>query len=466
MTRAVASAGRRIAVVLGMWGLATGCVYYNGVYNAQAAAKQGDRRLRENQEAEAQARFLESAERAESVLVRFPTSKWRTRALYLAGRGHALSGDCERGRERILELLDRTDVTPIERDRARVALGACDVRSNAMATARLRLDSLIDSRDSEVAREARLWAARAALTMGDLDAVTGYLGASSGEILPWELISASTTARDFARSESLLVLRARRGDYRDEALRSVREMAAAGRVDGARRVVLAYDAARVREPLRAQLHYTLGDQLLRVDRDSLAAWHLGTARELAGRDTLVVREAVARTAWLALRRAQTLEESDAILAQLDSGVMRTAFARRVADQWLLVRMLAGKADGTGAGQFLAAEVLRDSLQAPALAQAVFVDLARRSASSPLAPAALYAATLLPSPLTADSADRWRRRVTTEYAASAVAARLRGDDPSGLPDFVTAPEMLRFSWSEVTRQWADSVRRLRTARGGS
>jgi hypothetical protein len=132
----------------------------------------------------------------------------------------------------------------------------------------------------------------------------------------------------------------------------------------------------------------------------------------------------------------------------------------------LVRMLANKTDGTGAGQFLAAEVLRDSLQAPALAQAVFVDLARRRAASPLAPAALYAATLLPSPLTADSAERWRRRVTTEYAASAVAARLRGDDPTGLPDFVTAPEMLRFSWSEVTRQWADSVRRLRAARTGA
>lgn len=466
MTPAVAAAGRRMATVLGTWVLASGCVYYNGVYNAQAAAKQGDRRLRENQEAEAQSRFLESAERAESVLVRFPTSKWRTRALYLAGRGHALSGDCERGRERILELLDRADVTPSERDRARVALGACDVRSNAMATARLRLDSLIGSSDRAVAREARLWAARAALTMGDLDAVTGYLGASSSEILPWELISASTTARDFARGESLLVLRARRGDFRDEAVRSVREMTAAGRVEEARRVVLAYDAARVREPLRAQLHYAVGDQLLRADRDSLAAWHLGMARELAGRDTLVVREAAARRAWLAIRRARTLEESEATLAQLDSAVMRTTLARRLADQWLLVRMLAGKADGTGAGLFLAAEVVRDSLQAPALAQAVFVELARRHASSLLAPAALYAATLLPSPITADSADRWRRRVTTEYAASAVAARLRGDDPSALPDFVSAPEMLRFSWSEVTRQWADSLRRLRAARGGA
>ncbi|MBL0940830.1 MAG: hypothetical protein IBJ03_18190 [Gemmatimonadaceae bacterium] len=458
-----ADAGRamqRLVLMTCTWALSAGCVYYNGVYNAQAAAKQGNARLKRNQDADAQSRFLESAERAETVLVRHPNSKWQTRALYLAGRGHALSGDCEKGRLRITEFLGRADAPRDDRDRARVALAACDVRENAMTPARVRLDSLIDVPNGDVAREARRWAARAALTVGDLDAVGTYLGSSSTDVLPWELINASMTARDFTRTESLLVLRAQRGDYRDEVVRAVRDMSNDGRFTSAERVVKSYDLARVREPARAAMHYALGDQLLRAERDSLAAIHLQSARELATRDTIISREAVARAAFIALRRARSLDEADSILSRLDSGVMRVAYTRRLTEQMLLVRLLSSRSDATGAGAYLAAEVARDSLRAPALAQGMFVQFARAQTGSPLAPSAWYAATLLPSPLTADSLERWRRRITTEYSASAVAAWLQGEDPAMRPDFVTTPELLKFNWTETTRIWADSVRKLR------
>jgi hypothetical protein len=456
-------AARRVLACAGAWLTGTGCVYYNGVYNAQSAAKAGDARLRRDQDDEAMAQFQLSAERAESVLARFPTSSWRTRALYLAGRGAALSGNCDRGTPRLLEFLSGGGVDAADRDRARVALAACDFRLSNVVVARRRLDSLVSAPDAETARQARLWAARAALAQGDLDAVPGYLGRMETGVLPWELINASLGARDYARVESLLVVRATRGDFRDDAVRAVRDLASAGSFEAAERVVRAYDAIRVRDLSRGALHYALGDQWVRAGGDSLAAVHLSAARELGARDTVISRESAARLAYVQVRRAASLPEADAVLARLDSAVARTPYARRFGEQYLLVRLLATQADPTGAALYLAGEVARDSLRAPLLATGLFTRLAREQGASPLAPHAWYAASLLRP----DSAETWRRRVLAEFSASAVAARLRGEDPASLPDYVTTPELLKFTWTDAVRLWADSVRKLRAlSRAGS
>lgn len=440
----------------GAWLTGTGCVYYNGVYNAQSAAKAGDARLRRDQDEQAIAQFQLSAERAESVLARFPTSNWRTRALYLAGRGASLSGNCEKGTPRLLDFLSSGGTGVADRDRARVALAVCDVRLSRVAEARRRLDSLVAAPDAETARQARLWAARAALAQGDLDAVSGYLGRLEAGVLPWEFINASLAARDYTRVESLLVVRARRGDFRDDAVRAVRDMAGAGSVAGAERVVQAYDAIRVRDVARGALHYALGDHWVRAGDDSLALVHLNAARELGARDSVVARESAARLAYVALRRTTTVPEADGVLARVDSVVARTPYARRFGEQFLLVRLLATQADPTGAALYLAGEVARDSLRAPLLATGLFTRLAREQSASPLAPHAWYAASLLRP----DSAELWRRRVLAEFGFSAVAARLRGEDPATLPDYVATPELLRFTWTDAVRLWADSVRKLR------
>ena len=77
-------------------------------------------------------------------------------------------------------------------------------------------------------------------------------------------------------------------------------------------------------------------------------------------------------------------------------------------------------------------------------------------ASPLVPNAYYAASLLAP----DSAPSWVSRVRSEFPNSSVAAFLRGEDPASKPDFVSTPELLRFSWGEAAREWADSVRKLR------
>jgi hypothetical protein len=447
---------RTIALITTAWGVMSGCVYYNGVYNAQTNAKRADARLRRDAEDEARLQFQLSAMQAESVLVRYPTSKWRTRALYLHGRGAALGGDCDKGLPSLVEFLAREGTDAQDRERARLALASCEVRTDKANAARARLDSLVGSRDRETARQARLWAARAALAQGDRDAVTGYLGTLDAGALPWELLGASLGARELVRVESLLVLRAARGDYRDDAARAVRELAADGRFAGAERVVRGYDARGIRDLNRGSLHFALGEQYLRAGLDSAARVHLADARTLAGKDTLVGRESAARLAYADLLAVYSLRDADSIFARVDTTVWRTVYARRLREQMLLVRMLASRTDASGASAFLAAEVARDSLRAARLAQGLFVALARTQSDAPLAPHAWYAASLL----LPDSAESWRRRIVSQYGFSSVAARLQGEDPASRPDFITTPELLKFTWTEAVRAWSDSLRKLR------
>ncbi len=449
-------AAQRLTMALASWLLGSGCVYYNGIYNAQAEARIADARLRRDDEGEATTHFQRSAVIAETVLVRHPKSQWRNRAVYIAARSGAMAAQCERAMPRLRTLLTGTALSAGERDRARLALASCEVRAGRSNDARPRLDSLFRSADRELARQARLWAARAALSMGDRDAVPAYLGGIDAGVLQWELISASMSAREYARVESLLVQRARLGDYREDVTRALREILADGRLDAAERIVAQYDAARVRDDGRARMHFALGDMYARGGRDSLARGHLYAARTLSQRDTVTGHEAHARLALLDLPRVASVRELDTLMARQDSVVWRTAYARQVADRLLLFRVLEGHRDAESAAVYLAAEIARDSLRAPRLARALFLRVARESPASPLVPHAWYAAALLEP----DSAAAWERRVLEEHSRSAVAARLRGDDPTDRPDFVSAPELLRLQWTDAVRIWSDSLRKLR------
>jgi|GEM_PF-2107625 len=466
--RTLNSAPRRLRPLLALLVVAcmlmpTGCVYYNGIYNAKEAARDGDALLRPEAVADAGRPFQLSAERAESVLVRYPKSAWRTRALYLAGRGQAYSAQCDRAIPTLNEFLSQAGSAVGDRDRARVALASCELRGSRLASARARLDSLVDAPDADVARQARIWAARAALAAGDRDAVPQYLRTLDASALQWELIGSSLSAAEYARAESLLTIQAARGAYRDDATRVLRNLWLAGRVDAVEGIVRRYDQSRVRDDHRATMHYALGELNIRAGRDSIARRHLQTATTFAGRDTVVAHEAAARLSLLPLSVLRSTREVDSVISRQEPSTRATTYSRRVQDQLLLVTLLEGRSDPTGASLYLAAEVARDSLRAPKVAEAMFLRIAREQSTSSLTPRALHAASLLDP----DSAQRWLGQVTSAYAASSVAAYLRGDDPATASDFVTTPELLKLRWTEGQRAWTDSLRKLRVpARGGA
>jgi hypothetical protein len=252
------------------------------------------------------------------------------------------------------------------------------------------------------------------------------------------------------------VARAERADYRDDVTRALRELWSAGHFEAVESIVRAYDAARIRDASRASMHFVVGDLHLRSRNDSLARQHLFVARSLAGRDTVLERESAARIGYLSMLRVSSIAEIDTIVARQDSTVRRAQFARRVGEQVLLVKLLTAQEEPTGASTFLAAEVSRDSLHIIALARELFLKVVRDTPGSPLVPQALYAAGILEP----DSAAAWNQRIRSDYAQSAVALWLNGNDPATRPDFALAPELLQVRWNETLRVWSDSVRKLR------
>jgi hypothetical protein len=439
----------------------SGCVYFNGIYNAKEAAGRGDARLRRGDEAGAATFFAASVASAESVLVRHPKSKYRPRALYLAGRGAALAGFCDAGVARIEEFLSLpvTDRDSTEFHRARLARGVCLLRNGKLDTARIHLDSLIDLRDRETSYQARLWASRAALAARDGAAAERYLAGMNIGTMSWELLNASVASRDFVRVESILVQRAAQADYRDDVIGAIRELLNAGQYQTVEKVVSRFDAARVRDNGRAAMHYLVGDHFLREGIDTIAQHrHLTAAQQLAGRDTTTQHEAAARLSLLGLRRFQSMRELDSAFTSQDSATSRTSYSRRLREQALFIRLLSTKLDTSGALLFIAAEAARDSLRASAIARELFLRIPREYPQSSLVASAWYAAaTLLP-----DSAATWKQRILLEHASSHVAAWIRGEDPARLPDFESTQRLLRTAWIDAARAYADTVRKLRAA----
>lgn len=435
------------------------CAYYNGLYNAREAEHRADALARAGRDAEAGALYATAAEKAETVLVRYPKSRWRTDALYLAGRGSALGGRCEQGLRRIEEFLaappsksERRDRS--RRDRARLSAGICLTSQDRAAEALATLEPLARTATPSIRHDAALWAARAATRLGDHDRAARFLAALGPGEAQWELVSASLRAGAYARAESLLALRASAGDLPDAASEAVRALWTAGRRDGAVSLVDRFGDSRAPAGARARLHLELGELALADDRAEVARRHLGAARRLTS-DTLVERRAEALLTGLAVADAESMDGVARALSRPGAG-RGTAEHQRLDDLATLVRLLSIRADPTGASLFLAGEVARDSLRAPAVARWLFARLPEAIPDSPLAPKALLAA----AALWRDSADAFRGRVVEKYRATPYARIAAGD---GVGEPVTADDdLLRATWAAAVTAWSDSLRRARPA----
>ena len=436
--------------------LATGgCAYFNGIYNARSAERAADRAARAGQEAAAASAYALVAATAETVLVRHGRSKWRTEALYLAGRGLAFSGQCDPAMERLNEYLGLNGVPPRKRDRATVAMGRCLVHRAKHAEARALLDPLTSSADRDVAAAASLWAARAAMGLGLNEHAVAYLATADASSAQWEVIRASLRSMEYARAESLLAGRAQRSDYRDELVPAITELWRAGRDSGVQRIVSQYGKGRIASRTKASLHITLAQLMMESRRDSLARRTLIAARRFST-DTLLDRQAGALLALLSLRDVEEVADAEAIVKRARSespGSLVTALEAHLQ----LVDFLLKTTDYTGASQFLAAEVARDSLRAPRLAHTLFTRLVSTMNSSPMAPKALLAA----AAVVPESTAVYRARVLEEYPESAFAYVLRGDDPSHLKAYERTDILLSRAWTAAV----DSMRLRRQAGAG-
>jgi hypothetical protein len=154
---------------------------------------------------------------------------------------------------------------------------------------------------------------------------------------------------------------------------------------------------------------------------------------------------------IALRDLPTFDEIDRVARREALGDGRSAFAV------LLARVLSTEDSATGAGRFLAAEVLRDSLFARRAARALFTSL---PTGSPLAAKGWLAA----AAMTPDSAPGWVAVVRTRWPNSPYLAALDGK-PSTDTLAVAADTLLRAAWERAIVVYTDSVA-ARRARGAA
>jgi tetratricopeptide (TPR) repeat protein len=407
--------------------LLSGCVYYNGMYNANRLARSARKAEREGRTFEANNLWGQVATKAESVVVRHPTSKYAEEAGVLRGVALSRLGQCEQA----MGPLSRVAVSAMRADLyedALLATGRCQQTLGNLAAADAAFSQLLQSKNSHRRREAHLQHAKVLRQAGRYDEALRVLGdyrespAATERLLA--LAGAGRLPEALALSDSLLARgdTARRWDSVVVALGRYNPAAASDLVDRIRRLPNRNREAQSRLLLEDGIRLSRSDtaRAARRFREAIAVGGTGQAAGLASLE--LVR--------LDLRRARRPDELAPIVdslkgvaARLDMGsdemtrVGETAAGIR--------RSVASVLPGTPQGDlrlFLAAEVARDSLGAPRLAEAVFRRVLQDWPASPYAPKVVLAVQQLNSAW-GDSA---RMILEERYRDSPYLAMIRGD----------------------------------------
>jgi hypothetical protein len=383
-----------------------GCVYYNGMYNANRLARSARKAEREGRTFDANSLWGQVATKAESVLVRHPTSKYAAQAGLLRGVALARLGQCEHA----LEPLSRINVVTSNADLVEdglLAAGRCHVALGNLAAGEAAFSQLLNSKNGDRRREARLQFARLLRQSGRYrEALDILAGLPDPRVQPERVLAlagANRVPEALALTDSLIA----RGDTTKQwdslvVILAEQNPAAASAVvekiyrlphrradlqarmlveDGLRMVPV--DTARARR----QLHQAIeaGGKGESAARASLALVRM----ELTGADDPAELQPVIDTLRGLAKRFQMNEE----IGRLEGTVTDVHRAA--------TRVLPGSLQGD-LRVFLAAEAARDVLEAPHLAEALFRRIPDQWPSSPYAPKAILAAQQL-NPAWVDSA---------------------------------------------------------------
>ncbi|MEO8090739.1 MAG: hypothetical protein ABI703_10620 [Gemmatimonadales bacterium] len=404
-----------------------GCVYYNGMYNANRLANSARKAERDGRPAEASNLWGQVATKAESVVVRHPRSKYAEEAAILRGLALARMGQCESALGPLGRLAVASVGTDLTED-ALLATGRCQASMGNISAADAAFASVTDSRDPWRRREARFLRAQTLRHSGRYqEALTVLEEVREPRAVPERLLSLAGSGRvpeAMALADSLVA----RGDTTepwDSVLVSLGQQdpsSGSSLVDRLRRL-----PNRPAET-RARWLFDDGVRLIGTDtararsrfRDAVAISGSGDA---AGRATLELLR-------LDLRGVRHPQALSPLIQSLGANAARH---QSVASEMIrlgnsatgVLTATASVTPGSPQGElrlFLAAETARDTLVAPRLADALFQRILREWPESPYAPKAALAAQRL-NPEWADSA---RALLEARYLESPYLAMLRGD----------------------------------------
>jgi hypothetical protein len=418
------------------------CAYYNGLYNARGLVRRAESATRDGRDTAAIAAWREAAAKADTVIARYPRSRWTDDALLLSGMASALAGDCAHGLERLAQWQSHPAADTRSHARATIARGACLVRLGDHARALDSLAPLASQSDETLARLAATWAARAALATGRGDSSATFAHAARSDVLDAELAAAALASNRPALAVRLL--RQRATEWRSlAAVQPVLGALARSDRASADSIVQLTQGGRASRLARARLSVAAGAWSERDGDTRRARGHYQRALRMTA-DTAVVADVMTRLGLLDVRSAATLDDARALLDRATGKTVETADLARVDTALRLAARLAAAPDTTGASLFLAAEVARDAVGASPLARTLFLSAARTRPASSLAPRALLAA----ADLSPDSANTWRATVRAQYGASPYAQALNGTIVS--PASLESDErLLRQAWLRAT-----------------
>lgn len=400
-----------------------GCAYYNGMWSAERLARDARRQEARGMSAEARANWGRAATKAESVLVHHPSSRWADDALVLQGEGLARSGECAAA----VRPLDRAlrEVSDLAlRERAALAAARCALSGDAGGADRAQrlLDPVLTSRDPRRRSQAFDLAGQAALLRGDPARAADRFAHSDLPEAASARVSALAAAGRGREAVAVVDSVARRDD--DET-RWTDALEAVSRSAGVETAADALDRLLVRGRLhagaRARLLIADGDRLRLARRFDRAGARYAAVLALVP-DSAEAGVARVHTLLAEVAQAQAPADLDSLSARLAvlaaaSGGAAVGDARELAGRLAAVR----RADSSEVAGFTAAELARDSLDAPALATSLFLRFAERHPSSLFAPKALIAAGQL-QPGLLDSVNTVLR---SRYAESPYTLAFRG-----------------------------------------
>jgi hypothetical protein len=407
-----------------------GCVYYNGMYNANRLANSARKAEREGRTFEANNLWGQVATKAESVVVRHPRSKYAEEAAILRGLALARLGQCEQALGPLGRVTVATVGTDLTED-AWLATGRCQVSIGNIAAADAAFAQVTESKHSWRRREARFQRAQTLRHAGRYqEALTVLEGVREPRAVPERLLSLAgdgRVAEAMALADSLVA----RGDTTqpwDSLLVSLGQQDPArgsSLVDRVRRLPNRSGETQARWLLEDGLRL-IGSDTVRARRRFREVVENAGSGEAAGRASLqLVR--------LDLREVSHPQALSPLIRSLRDKagrhqIVASELTRLSTTAAGILTTTASVTPGSPQGDlrlFLAAEAARDSLLAPRLAEGLFQRILRQWPESPYAPKAALAAQQV-NPAWADSA---RTLLEARYFGSPYLAMIRGDESS-------------------------------------
>lgn len=413
---------RRLAIPAWAAVSVAGCAYYNGMWSAERLARDAQRLETRGQDAEARVTWGRAAIKAESVLVHHGRSRWADDALVLQGEALARSGACATAARPLAQALRNVGNDALH-ERAALAAAECALRQGELAAAEQLVAPLLRSTDSRRRSDAAFLAGRMALGRGDpATAAEQFARSERAEAAP-ALIRALASAGNPARIMVLIDSVARRD--RDEtrwsdALNEIATHAGAGVAAD----VLDRLSARGRlgDGSRARLLIADGDRLRAARLSDRAARRYAQAAALVP-DSVEAGRARVRVVRLHLSGATTLVDLDSSAAELSRVTVGLGGAALADARDLDLRIQAIRTDDSSdVAAFHAAELARDTLDAPRLAATLFLRFVEQHPTSLFAPKGLIAA----AALRPEGSDSISLQLQTRFAGSPYTTAFSGD----------------------------------------